>query len=96
MLSKNTGKKDILNIESAKKVKLSNSICEYNNFYRNSSINLGGCFRTKNILSRNFSNVSVSDSYSDLTNVGIKIIDEVETIYELKSLFNYIDEITVF
>lgn len=39
---------------------------------------IGGCFKTKNIYSREIDNLKIFNSFSDTTSYGIKIIDENE------------------
>ncbi len=46
---------------------------------------MGGCFKTKNILSRNFEEIIIQNVFSGRTNVGIKIIDEEKEIEDLKN-----------
>jgi len=50
---------------------------------------IGGCFRTENIFYREFRNVMVFDSFSDQTTYGIKIIDDLFVVQNIKS-FPYV------
>ena len=59
------------------------SINKYPNIHWN---NIGGCFRTINILNRHFENIKIINSFSDKTSFGIKIIDEIN---QLKSIQNF-------
>jgi len=42
----------------------------------NNMLNNGGCFRTKNVLSRSFQNLSIINCSSSQTTPGVKIIDD--------------------
>ena len=63
---------------------VSNSTNEERNIIYHST---GGCFRTQNILYRQFRNVKIFDSFSDKTTYGIKIIDDSSLMLNFNSSF---------
>ena len=44
---------------------------------------VGGCFRSQNIINRNFTNMRVFDSFSDKTTYGLIIIDDSDALQSL-------------
>ena len=48
---------------------------------------MGGCFRTKNIVMRNFEKIRIESCFSGKTSVGIKIIDESKEIEYYKNYY---------
>jgi hypothetical protein len=44
---------------------------------------LGGCFRTENVILRIFEDVTIKNSFSGKTTVGIKVIDEKKVIEKM-------------
>ena len=74
--SENIVKSQLINALNFKSHSLINVQCLHTNYLQTNLIYLGGCFRSVNIIERNFSNVTISYCYSDITTVGIKIIDD--------------------
>ena len=79
----------VLNIIFAESLFISNSNCTVSNSTNNNRSHIykstGGCFRTQNILHREFHYVNIFNSFSDKTTYGIKIIDDLASLYLLKS-----------
>ncbi len=84
----------IMNVILIPKLQVIDTNCSINNstsdLRMNIFKNIGGCFRTQNIFYRNFKNVKISNSFSDKTSFGIKIIDDLSIFYQisLNSLFS--------
>ena len=67
------------------------SNCNFINDYPNVKwSSIGGCFKTKNILKRQFENINIINSFSDKTSFGIKIIDDMNQLKTIPS-FNIIN-----
>ena len=80
----------LVNIENTKNIVFLNSKCSnLNNGIK--SKYTGGCFRTKNILKREITNVSIIESNSFSTTAGIKIIDNINSINNLLFSYQYSD-----
>ena len=77
----------LINIENSKYVLFQNLICSYLNTDTKSR-NQGGCFRTNNILNREIKNISIIESFSYSSNLGIKFIDNQNNINDLGNIYN--------
>ena len=68
----------IFNIFNVKKVNIDFLIYDKNNYClpNENQTNGGGFFRCFNTYEKNFNNLIVSDSFSDKTTIGIKLIDD--------------------
>ena len=81
-------KKHVLNAILAQNLTIVSSNCSISNSTNDDRktiyTSIGGCFRTQNIFYREFLNVSVFDSFSDKTSFGIKIIDDISIVTNLK------------
>ena len=77
----------IMNVIFLPSLQIFDTNCSINNstndFRTNIFNNIGGCFRTQNILYRNFKNIVIFNSFSDKTTFGIKIIDELSAICQI-------------
>lgn len=81
----NTIQGHLVEISNIPKIEFYNIRCAFTNPEINidEKLKLGGCFRTKNIVSRKFEKVFVEDSFSGKTTVGIKIIDTKDEIEKM-------------
>ena len=83
-------KNHVLNIIFAENLTILYSNCSLSNSTNENRktiyTSIGGCFRTQNIFFREFRNVSIFDSFSDKTTFGIKIIDDLSLVTNLKSI----------
>ena len=77
----------MMDIRNSKNVEFDNVTCNFLNF--NKKTQKGGCFRFNNILIKNLRNVEISNSYSFSTTVGIKFIDNTNTMEYLSEKFNF-------
>lgn len=88
----------LIDISKTLKINFKNVFCLNNN--QNPSPNekllMGGCFRTRNIISRNFESIRIFSCFSGKTSVGIKIIDESQEIEYLKNYFTFAIDSQVF
>ena len=93
--SKNIIRNQLIQILNSRSLYLQNISSEMTNFESKLAI-LGGFLRTSNILYRVIQNITIVNSFSDLTTVGIKIIDDSKILENyLKSMFSYTSEISV-
>ena len=75
---------------------ISNIYCNSTNLLPN-KINegTGGFLRTINILYRKFINVTLENSFSNQTTIGIKIIDDIDDLNKLKNYYGYTEILLV-
>lgn len=78
--SKNFVKWQIINSENLQNEIIKDTQCLFNNEKNKENSQFhqyyGGCFRSYNVLYRRYENVTINNSLSDLTNVGLKLIDD--------------------
>lgn len=95
IFSKNVIRNQMIQILNSRCLYLQNIWSEMTNFESKLAI-LGGFLRTSNILYRVIHNVTIINSFSDLTTVGIKIIDDSKILEShFKSIFGYTSKISV-
>ena len=79
LFSENIVKVQLINALTLLNHTIQNTICHLTNSLVMANYQyLGGCFRSSNVIQRLYSNVTISNCYSDFTTVGIKIIDLLE------------------
>ena len=79
----------LINIENTKTVYFNNVTCQNTNTdYETNKMAIGGCFRMQNVLSIQINNMNVENCFSRSTAVGLKIIDDENTLINLRT--NYI------
>ena len=77
-----------VNLDILALVELNNITCANTSNLNSMEIFNGGCFRTKDIISRSFINILIFNITSDLTTFGIKIIDFDFNIEYLTHIYN--------
>lgn len=83
----------ILNAEYGKNLFFFNVSCEnVNDDINSASSTRGGCFRTKNILSREIINMKISNITSKNTSAGFKAIDDKNELANLNNKFNFMEK----
>lgn len=95
IFSKNIVRNQIIQIINSKSLYFNDVLSEMTNL-ESKLTTLGGFLRTSDILYRAIQNITIINSFSDLTTIGIKIIDDSKILENyLKSIFNYTTEISV-
>ena len=95
IFSKNIVRNQIIQITNSRNLSFKDVSSEMTNF-ESKLTTLGGFLRTSNILYRVLENITIINSFSDLTTIGIKIIDDDQILENyLKNIFECSKQITV-
>ena len=87
--SENVVAYQLVNIVNTKAVYFNNVTCQNTNAnYETNKMTIGGCFRMQNVLSIQINNMKVENSFSRSTAVGLKILDDENTLKNLGSSYN--------